>query len=1054
MNRFGRTKLLMILMSFVVAAFALYACSDNKTESPVVTQPGNGPNPPPPAISLKGSIKGLVVDVHNSPQEGADVYLQFPGGSTQVKTDAGGQYLLENVPVAGELQPSTGNTAPGQPYLITVSKSGFTTGYTAALLDYATLQHAGVIEVLSNPPYVQVVGELQVEAVATVLGTPTAQVDGKVIHVETAQPLANVLVSLSGVPIPSADKIWNGGDHWSSCGEWGVGASTWAFPNNTAVTGADGKFLISTVPERTDACPHTYAVTYSLSGFDPLATDASVSVGYGGGTLYHVDPNPLQMRVHLPTPDTSAPYVVSTNIPVGGQIGFGSRDMNFTITFNEPMNTSTGNVYLDARAFKLPAPIALTYSWDSAGQTLTIDPGETLPEGMYFTLELVNFKDAAGNAYNGTIPGPGTADLLTLYNPDPLPYGQLHGGIVALFLTQGDATLLQATNFRQTPAAVNPAQPIGGKSGNKPQINNLNILDWNTSIPGGLGVLGDAAGEADTFRFDWTAPAGSPRQYNLYCEYMTGGFVTGLPVLVAQTAKSGEPETNITVTLPDIDTAQDNAGLPRLTDPNGNVVNGGDPTATTTLFVNNGFKMNFAVTVVNSDAVEGPYSNVVAAGDNVPPTMADQWAGFDATGATVFPVPVNGTEETNLPIFPIISGYGGSPAPTVDLQALDEVGGTPGDGLYNAADWTTFSGSGFPITLLLSEDLDGTQSLTGIGTLETASGASITNLAIPGVGDGLRQVSAVISGLPLIRQGDKLGLVGIKDEAGNAAESDAKVIFLDRMEPLIATGVVNDAGTGSVADQVVLTFTEPLDETSAETIGNYTASSTIPNLAGGTPVLNPSNVVTITAASDGQFASANVGHAGDGATTVISPTNQIKAAVDDVYGNTGGTLIFQVADQYKPRIVDAWTAGPNAINPLGCPNANDNIWCVGDTTNGEQYRITLQMSEPVQWDADADGDIDVDDALALGLSAIATPSATYYSIVNPAGPDAGCGGTTIGNATCPMFDFETAPSGSITVAAGDTFKLITARDLSGNNVNNAKDEIVLKSAATGGFDID
>jgi hypothetical protein len=253
--------------------------------------------------------------------------------------------------------------------VIPPENTNYTTGYTAALLDYATLQRDGKIEVLSNPPYVQVVGDLQTQAVTTVLGTPTAQVGGKVIDVETGQPLANVLVSLTGVPIPSADKIWNDGNHWSSCGEWGKGASTWAFPNNTAVTGADGNFLISTVPERTDACKHTYTVTYSLSGFDPLdAKTASVSVGYGHGHIYSVDPNPLTMRVHLPTPDTSAPYVVYTNIPVGGQIAYDNRNINLIIRFNEPMNTSTGNIYLEATNFKLPAPIALNYSWDSPGR--------------------------------------------------------------------------------------------------------------------------------------------------------------------------------------------------------------------------------------------------------------------------------------------------------------------------------------------------------------------------------------------------------------------------------------------------------------------------------------------------------------------------------------------------------------------------------------------------------------------------------------------------------------------------------------------------------------
>ncbi len=1033
MNRFSKTKLFMIVISFVVAAFMLYACSDNKTESPTVNE-GSGPNPPPPPISLKGSIKGLVVDVKNVPVADADVYLQYPGGSTQVKTDAGGQYLLTNVPVAGELQPSTGNIAPGRPYLITVMKGGYATGYTAALLDYATLQRNGGIDVLSNPPYVQVVGDLQVEAVATVLGTPTAQVDGKVINVETSEPMENVLVSLTGVPIPSADKIWNDGDHWTDCEDWGVGASTWAFPNNSGVTGSDGKFLISSVPERTDACPHTYTVTYTAAGFDPLDSDAEVSVGYGGGHLYHVDPYPLTMRVHLPTPDVYPPYVVSTNIPVGGQIAFGNRDMNFTITFNEPMRTTTGNVYLDSRDFKLPTPLALNTSWDSTGQTLTIDPVQTLPEGMRITLELANFQDLAGNAYDGTIPGAGD-DLLTMYNPPWLGgYTPLHAGIMAGFMTQGDPTLLQATNFRQTPASINPAQPIGGKSGNVPQSNNQNFLDdaggWL-----GLDVVGDDYGEADVLTFDWTAPAGSARQYNLYCEYKTGGFVNGLPILVAQTAKSGAPETTLSVTLDDIDDAQDTAGVPRLTDPNGNVVNGGNPNWTTDLYLNNGFKMNFAVTVVNSDAIEGPYSNVVAAGDNVPPTVADQGEGFDATGLTAWTVPLNGTSETGLPIFNITSGYGGTP--TVDLEDLDEIGGTPGDTIYNAADYAAFTAGGFPITITMSEDLDGTQSLTGIGALHTTSGAAISAIQIPGVGDGLRDVALSITGLPLIKQGDTLDLVGIKDEAGNQAEADAAVIFADSMEPLVVTGVVNDAGTGAVADQIILTFSEPLDETSAEDIGNYTLSYL---LATDTPVLSPSNVVTITATSDTQYSDIHKGYDASGMGIDITPTNLLTQTVEDLNGNIGGTLQFELADQYKPRIIDAWT-DIDAINDTGCGDADDGIWCVGDASGPEEYTIYVQMTEPVVWDQDSDGDLDAVDADALGLQGRATPTSTYSAFVYNVDP---------ADEYTPAFEFQLRAGEE--VAEGDTFKVLTANDLSGNPVNTSYDEIVLKDAGAG-FDI-
>jgi hypothetical protein len=73
--------------------------------------------------------------------------------------------------------------------------------------------------------------------------------------------------------------------------------------------------------------------------------------------------------------------------------------------------------------------------------------------------------------------------------------------------------------------------------------------------------------------------------------------------------------------------------------------------------------MNFSVTVVNSDGVEGPYfMPPVPAGDNVPPTMADQGLGFDAAGLAEegYTPPLNGTSETRLPIYAITAGYGGT----------------------------------------------------------------------------------------------------------------------------------------------------------------------------------------------------------------------------------------------------------------------------------------------------------------------------------------------------------------------------------------------------------
>ena len=1044
MKKMGTRNLLFAMMAILAIGGWIFGCNDEENQSTTVPDSHGNPG------NLKGSISGLVIDVKNQPVSDASVYLSYPGGSSDVKTNAGGRYLLANVPVAGELVTSGASVTPnpGSPYLITVSKDDFATAFTAARLDYATLQWQGVIEI-GEGGVVQVVGDLMVEAVAAVMGKPTAVVTGKVINQQTAQPLEGVLVSLSGVPIPNAEQIWNNGAQGTPCSSatvsWGVGASTWAFPDNTGTTLANGEFTILTVVERTDACPWSYTITYSLAGFVPQNVGKTISVGFGEGIIYVVDAvnsdpdpaTPLAMLPGGPVLDDVAPSVVSTNIPVGGEIGYSNREGDLLITFNEPMQKDTGNAYLDARDFKAPGPIALVESWDEAGQVLTLNPTVILPEGMRFTVELTNLIDDAGNAYtgllrSGTHPVP---DALTMYNPAVLPPA-LHGGILAFFLTSGNPTLLQATAFQQTLAAVNPAQPIGGKSGSVPQINNQNFLNIHSHIPGLPILIGSAINQADTFTFDWTAADGNPRQYNIYCEYRSGGFDAGLPVLVKQTAKSGDPETTLSVNLTTINGAQ--AALPLRVDTD-NLTNAG---AATLNFVNDGFNMNFALTTVNTDAAEGAFTmERVSAGDNVPPTVRDQdtdW-GFDMTGLagpTVAPmVPINGVAATGLPVFVLTSGVAGS---EIDLTVLDAISGLAPDGRYNQSDWAAFSAVGTStITVGMSEDLDGSQTVPD-AVLTTDSAADATATTILGVGNDLKAVQVTLSGVPLIQPGDTLSFAGLLDEAGNAAEADATLIFADMVEPLIVSGRVND--NGAAADTIVLAFTEPLERVSAETETNYALPIAAPTQAtlsvdGMTVTLCRDNDPILDGVcNDGAFARVTPG---------ITNANLIKALVDDLVGNTGGTLFFQLTDTIAPRILSAQTAG-GGINLVAAGAAADGRWDVADGAGiAELYTIYITFSEPVV-DANADGDpaLTVDD-LPSGVNIACLPAVTYFGEekIDPF------------SATALVFRFS-KPVGQV-VAAGDSCRVVGVQDLAlpANAVNLGFDAIVL-NAALGGYDPD
>ena len=77
-----------------------------------------------------------------------------------------------------------------------------------------------------------------------------------------------------------------------------------------------GEFLLTTVPERTDASPFEYTVTYSLPGFVAMDSETKVSVGFGSGLEYQVDavccsdPDPMSPMLMLPVgvvPDMVCP---------------------------------------------------------------------------------------------------------------------------------------------------------------------------------------------------------------------------------------------------------------------------------------------------------------------------------------------------------------------------------------------------------------------------------------------------------------------------------------------------------------------------------------------------------------------------------------------------------------------------------------------------------------------------------------------------------------------------------------------------------------------------
>jgi len=1036
-------KKTLLTMAAVAMMCAMVISGCNNPE----TQPGVNnaiTNPIPTPISLRGSVGGLVVDVRNNPVEGAVVVLLYPGAPAEgVETDASGQYLFQNVPVAGELfwdpsSPQDAQYGNGSPYLITIQASGYATTYTAVLLDYATLAGQGQ---LTYADLLQGVHNLQSTAITARMPTQSAIVQGRMKNKETGALMGGVLCTLS-LPydfVPNAERIWANG----------MGTSVHAFANNSTTSGDDGVCSWLSVPEATDADPIDYTLTRSMAGFVPEGCASSgcdeVAVGYGGGHIYTLDSSgsdydpmtPFCMIPHQGPVDDENPFVVATNIPVGGEIAYANRGENLSVTFNEPMDAVSGRASIEAVNFKNPGPIPLVQSWDAAAQVLTMDPVDELPEGMDLEVSLRNFRDVAQLVYNGRNPK-NLDDILTTNSGACT--GLLAAGVCVTVTTSGNPNLMQATNLVQV---LNPAStavgPFGGAANNilNGQANNDNVLDP-------FGTLG-LVGTTDTIFLSWTAatplpPAttGLARQYEVYAELQTGGIIAGLPVLVAETPKSSNPPTATRVSLGTIQAAQVAAGVPIT-------VNDVNVTGLTNYF-DEGFALQMAAIAVNSNDVRGPYSNVISADDNVPPTVADLGCGWDSTSVpavdTCGLAPVNGTAQTNLPIYLLESGWG--PTFDVDLQTLAERTGGAGSVTYSAADWTWFSNQGTTITVGMSEDLDRTQNPLPALSLTTSSAASITGATIPGLTDSRREIAIALSGAVLLSPGDTISfanvLAQILDEAGNAANAtDATLVFGDAVVPLFTTARA-EAAAGNL-QRLVASFSEPMSTATGtgdvEDPANYTFTGVLGTDTATYAALT--RTVTIVSDNDFQYDGLILGYnSGDPATTIAS-TNRLTATVEDLNGNVcgQGLVEFLVVDNIQPRIL----AG---FDNTGVPiNGGASLWEVGDIhAANDPIGVEFTISEPIVRDVDGDGVWDSADQIASGVSAVVAPALTYFSVANA--------NMTIQSASRVAFLILT---NAATVANNDSLRVIGA-DNAGNNMNTAHDRVVLTGGAGGGYDID
>ncbi|MFH0800872.1 MAG: carboxypeptidase-like regulatory domain-containing protein [bacterium] len=1097
-------KRLALLLCVLAMGMFIFGCSkglvgDNTYRS---TTQVDAANPNNPVLALRGEIQGIVKNVYGRPLQGMVASMAYENGDGVCKTrtattDEYGHYNFLNVPVSGTASYDavngtwafTGTSALS----ITVKdpNATYVTHYESVSLDYQTLEQDS--QIVTAGSELQVVGSLLKEASPTTMLRPIATVIGKVQNKLTGAALSGATVALS----------MNAGLNHD-------------MPNTTAITDAAGEFSITNVPEN-----DLYDLTIYANGYQTIRLFGEVPVPKGSETILVGQPEVIayadadamattgfspgadginatayELLPGAPTPDSTPPYTLSTNIPKFGTIPTALLSGPFTVAWSEPMDTTVGTVSITTTAFKGKAPIPIqNIVWTDSNKTMTITPTTPIPAGMMVTFAFNGFRDVFGNQHNGykaavILPAlPSIAEDATSRFLGALdPQGRIPvGSVLALSIattSQGSSTLIAVANFIQRPTLADPTFNEGGPANYVPQPNNFNNLDPTGMF---IGPLGGGTGEADTVTMGWDAAAGA-RRYNVYAELNTGGFLNGLPQCVYATNTSGNPPTTVPLQLSDLEGVNfGNVGgfdlynstqldptkkIPHIgpataNSPFGglNLTNPSNPNSAVLEFFDNGFSLvQMAATAFNSEGQEGGFSNIVSIMDNVQPVVADNSFGFDEAGLFYgIPAPVYAppTTATYMPLFAMQAadmGAGGTANGfynTYDLR-VNQTGAL--DNMYNATSWAAAS-KAHGLDVLINEDVDTTQTLPTL-TISTTGACTITSASIPGNGVNRSMIKVNLSNITVLETGAAISFAGVKDEAGLLVPSDftGKLKIVDRMGPFFATAVTSR--TAGPTDTLTMTFQEAINDTDAKAVVGTVIShwcyqsyswvgmafggmTAMPAMAAAGDVTVSTDKKTVTAKfPDGSLS----GILAQGA-AIFTRNVANTLFVRDLDGNSFTNYGFLVKDEIAPRIVSimqqgggGWLEGVNTnvtnpgVDKVGC-------WRVGDTV-ASTVNVQVTFTEPVVFHAGG-GAIVLADAQAQCTYAFTVGGTKYnYPAVQ----------VTAVNATGTVVDYDIVKNGSAAVAALDKVKF-AAQDKAANILDTGFDEIEITGAIGGGYTI-
>ena len=927
-----KSYLITLLVTLGLIGWIFLGCSDKKEENQVVDLPEE--IQPVPYEDLTGSIHGVVRSyATKTPIVGAMVHLTYDndGDGTanpvMVLTDAGGQYIFQNVPVTGSLAGGWGND---RPYNITVRFAGgaYQTAYPEAYLTYDRLLHEGAMEVQDQMVFI--IDDLMVEADEVEAARGNVEIFGTIQEEYTAEPVEGATVAITQ-------------------GEGGTAPCE--VPNQYAMTGANGDFVLVNVPE---GAP--YKITLSKVGYENMTIDLGL---FGAGPIKYdvLDGNPIPLKSGFNPGDINAPFVRSMDIASMGYIPNGAA--SYAVEWSEEMDTDNGAVRIhwgcgdyDYGEFDCPHTILTNLTWDADGKNMTVAPAEVLPEGIDVWVEFKYFTDVNKNAHTGQqhldpddiIFPMAPADFLDAVsdwddeNDDGL-IDEDETTFVTAFETwvQGTVPGDAPSNLTQLEPELPDPMDQGGVAVDFPLANNENLF----------------GGPNNVVRFEWDPPATmTVRSYELEANLIVPGRNSAwVPVKsLGEVYPWGDLGTESEVSLDEIETAIDEFDGPEDFLPHINDYND------TTEYFDEGFGCNdielkIRIKAISTEGIAGTPSVPKTVCDNTPPVI---WSTFFDDG---FIEPCLDCPE---PTF----------SPFIDLdydnfkceEGLDALENEFIANAYHEGDWEAFVTAGGLVggfDIRMNEDLLRGQT----PTLDPEPGLPYDIIAFlepDGAGDmTVDTIGAVISSgkITEVATWDKVSLDEVRDEAGNKAIVDIvdpiedhsnTFFFRSDIGPIVTSATAKAAVDTTVVpatwqNSLSITFSEDVDEEEVVDPDNYEIM-----VDGNPDVILQDDTFTYDAATRtvtiDEFVDDQVAGADEEYQKIIRAIDQaqvttLKTFVHDLEEDANAAFIgfaFLVDDEIPPKV----------------ENFNKDYWrnFKNLPDRPATFDVVIEFSEPIVWD--------------------------------------------------------------------------------------------------------